>query len=195
MKGVPEHLPPHAPTLPRTPWRRLCRWVIGLSGWRIVGEFPDVPKLILVGAPHSSYWDGVWGLLMKVAIGLDVGIMIKREVFSGLLGPVVRRLRMIAVDRKAATNVVDQMVQRFAREPRMWLGIMPEGTRKPVRQWKSGFLRIARGAGVPIQPVFIDYPSRTFTLGPLVRASDDIEADLVRVRAMFAGYHGKHRDA
>jgi 1-acyl-sn-glycerol-3-phosphate acyltransferase len=121
--------------------------------------------------------------------------MIKREVFSGLLGPVVRRLRMIAVDRKAATNVVDQMVQRFAREPRMWLGIMPEGTRKPVRQWKSGFLRIARGAGVPIQPVFIDYPSRTFTLGPLVRASDDIEADLVRVRAMFAGYHGKHRDA
>lgn len=195
MKGVPETLPPNVPSLPRTPWTRLSRWAIGMSGWRIIGEFPDLPKLIIIGAPHSSYWDGVWGLLMKVAIGLDLGIMIKREVFGGPFGPIVRRLRMIPIDRKAATNVVDQMVQRFASREQMWLGIAPEGTRKPVKQWKSGFLRIARAADVPIQPIFIDYPTKTFTLGPLVRATDDIDGDLARIRAMFAGYHGKHRDA
>jgi len=195
VKGVPTLLPAQAPSLPDSRWKRLCRWAILRSGWRIVGELPNLPKLILIGAPHSSYWDGVWGLLMKSAIGLDLSVMIKREVLNGPFGPVVRRLGMIPIDRSAATNVVDQMVARFASHETMWLGITPEGTRKPVKQWKSGFLRIARASGVPIQPIFIDYPTKTFTIGPLVQATDDLDADMARIRALFVGYHGKHRDA
>jgi len=195
VKGVPTRLPAQAPSLPDSRWKRLCRWAILRSGWRIVGELPNLPKLILIGAPHSSYWDGVWGLLMKSAIGLDLSVMIKREVLNGPFGPVVRRLGMIPIDRSAATNVVDQMVARFASHETMWLGITPEGTRKPVKQWKSGFLRIARASGVPIQPIFIDYPTKTFTIGPLVQATDDLDADMARIRALFVGYHGKHRDA
>jgi 1-acyl-sn-glycerol-3-phosphate acyltransferase len=132
---------------------------------------------------------------MLQAIRLDLGVMIKREVLDGPLGPIVRWLRLIPIDRKAATNIVDQMVQRFDASDKLWLGITPEGTRKAVKQWKSGFLRIARATNVAIQPVFIDYPTKTFTLGSLVRATDDPEADMTRIRAMFAGYHGKHRDA
>jgi 1-acyl-sn-glycerol-3-phosphate acyltransferase len=191
--GVPERLPPQVPSLPDSLWKRSCRWAIGLSGWRLVGELPNLPKVVLIGAPHSSYWDGVWGLLMKSAIGLDLGVMIKREVLNGPFGPIVRRLGMIPIDRSAATNVVDQMVERFATHDKMWLGIAPEGTRKAVKQWKSGFLRIARAADVPIQTVFIDYPTKTFTVGPLVNASADIEGDLASIRALFAGYRGKHR--
>ena len=195
MSGIPASLPPQVPSLPDSGWKRFCRWAIRRSGWRIVGELPDLPKLILIGAPHSSYWDGVWGLLMKSAIGLDLGVMIKREVLNGPFGPIVRRLGMIPIDRSAAMNVVDQMVARFATHEKMWLGITPEGTRKPVKQWKSGFLRIARASGVPIQPIFIDYPTKTFTIGPLVHATDDLDGDMIRIRALFAGYHGKHRDA
>jgi 1-acyl-sn-glycerol-3-phosphate acyltransferase len=195
LSRVSAELPPNAPRLPDSWFKRLCHWAIRLTGWRIVGTMPNEKKLILIGAPHSSYWDGVYGLLMRQAIRLDLGVMIKREVLNGPLGPIVRGLRLIPIDRKAATNVVDQMVARFAEADTLWLGIMPEGTRKPVKQWKSGFLRIARAAGVPIQPVFIDYPTKTFTLGPLVHATDDTEADMARIRAMFVGYHGKHRDA
>lgn len=195
MSGIPASLPPQVPSLPDSGWKRFCRWAIRRSGWRIVGELPNLPKLILIGAPHSSYWDGVWGLLMKSAIGLDLGVMIKREVLNGPFGPIVRRLGMIPIDRSAAMNVVDQMVARFATHEKMWLGITPEGTRKPVKQWKSGFLRIARASGVPIQPIFIDYPTKTFTIGPLVHATDDLDGDMMRIRALFAGYHGKHRDA
>lgn len=195
MSGVPEHLPPQAPRLPDSWFKRLCRWAVRRTGWRIVGDLPDVPKLVIIGAPHSSYWDGVYGLLMMMAIRLNLGVMIKREVFSGPLGPIVRWLRMIPIDRGAATDIVGQMVERFATRERMWLGITPEGTRKPVTQWKSGFLRIAHAAQVPIQPVFIDYPSRTFTLGPLVRTTGDMEGDMARVRAMFTGYRGKYRGA
>ncbi|SKB85621.1 1-acyl-sn-glycerol-3-phosphate acyltransferase [Luteibacter sp. 22Crub2.1] len=192
VDGIPV-LGPNIPQLPVSRWMRICRWVIKRSGWRVVGDMPNLPKVILIGAPHSSYWDGVWGLLVKSAMGMDVGVMIKREVLNGPLGPVVRRLGMIPIDRSAATNVVDQMVKRFAEHEKMWVAIAPEGTRKPVKQWKSGFLRIARAAGVPIQTVFIDYPTKTFTVGPLVHASGDMEADMTRIRAMFAGYRGKHR--
>jgi 1-acyl-sn-glycerol-3-phosphate acyltransferase len=191
--GVPDPLPPNVPSLPDSAWKRLCRWVIDLAGWRIVGELPNLSKVIIIGAPHSSYWDGIWGLLMKSAMGLDLGVMIKREVLNGPFGPVVRRLGMIPIDRGAAGGIVAQMVERFATHDAMWLGIAPEGTRKPVTQWKSGFLRIAYAAEVPIQTVFIDYPSKSFTVGPLVRATGDVEADLVAIRALFVGYRGKHR--
>jgi 1-acyl-sn-glycerol-3-phosphate acyltransferase len=100
---------------------------------------------------------------------------------------------MVPIDRKAATDAVGQMVARFATRDKMWLGIAPEGTSKPVEQWKSGFLRIARKAGVPIVPIFINYPTKTFTVGALIETTGDTEADMTRIRAMFAGYKGKHR--
>lgn len=187
--------PPSAPKLKSRFWPWFSRGVLRLCGWRLLGELPDVPKLILIGAPHSSYWDGLWGLLMKIGIGIEVNIMIKREVLDGPLGIILRPIGMIAINRKAALNVVGQMVERFRQRERMWLGITPEGTRKPVKEWKSGFLRIAHEAEVPIQTLFIDYPSKTFTLGPVVRATGDHDADMVKIRAMFAPYRGKHRNA
>lgn len=186
--------PPLAPRLNSRFWPWLARRILRLSGWRLLGELPNLPKLILIGAPHSSYWDGVWGLVMKVALGVDISIMIKREVLDSPFGIILRPLGMIAIDRRAATNVPAQMVQRFAGRERMWLGITPEGTRKPVRRWKLGFLRIAQDAGVPIQTLFLDYPTKTFTLGPLVHASDDPDADMRTIRALFKPYRGKHRN-
>jgi len=195
MSPWPETLGPAIPSLPDSRWMRFSRWAIRRSGWRMVGDLPNLPKVVVIGAPHSSYWDGVWGLLMKSAMGLDLGVMIKREVLDGPLGPLVRHLGLIPIDRSAAMNVVDQMIERFRTHEKMWLGIAPEGTRKPVKQWKSGFLRIARAAHVPIVPIFIDYPTKTFTVGPTIEPTDDTDADITRIRAMFAGYMGKHRGA
>jgi 1-acyl-sn-glycerol-3-phosphate acyltransferase len=186
--------PPSAPRLSNRFWPWFSRGVLRLCGWRLVGELPDVPKLILIGAPHSSYWDGLWGLLMKIAAGIEVNIMIKREVLDGPLGIILRPIGMIPINRKAALNVVGQMVERFRQRERMWLGITPEGTRKKVKEWKSGFLRIAHEADVPIQTIFIDYPTKTFTLGPVVRATGDHDADMAKIRALFAPYRGKHRN-
>jgi len=187
-------VPPQAPRLGNRFWPWLMRGLLRLSGWRLLGELPDVPKLIIIGAPHSSYWDGVWGLMMKIALGLDIKIMIKREVLDSPLGLILKPIGMIGINRKAALNVVGQMVRRFADHPRMWLGITPEGTRKHVQHWKSGFLRIAREADVPILPVFLDYPTKTFTLGTPVHATDDPDADMARIRTLFSGYRGKHRN-
>lgn len=189
---LPE-MPPQAPRTRRGLGSRLSRLLLRMAGWRLAGTLPNVPKLVIIGAPHSSYWDGVWGLLMKSALGLDINIMIKREVMDGPLGPILRGFGLIPIDRKAAIGVVEQMQQRFAGRERMWLGITPEGTRKHVERWKSGFLRIAHAAQVPILPVLIDFPSKTFTLGPLQHTTGDMDADLARIHALFHGARGKHR--
>lgn len=187
-------IPPQAPKLNSHFWPWLGRCLLRLSGWRLLGELPDVPKLILIGAPHSSYWDGVWGLMMKIGLGININIMIKREVLDGPLGVILRPIGSIAINRDAALNVVGQMVERFNQHDKMWLGITPEGTRKKVTQWKSGFLRIARDAHVPIIPLFIDYPSKTFTLGAVIHATDNPDSDMASIRALFRPYRGKHRN-
>lgn len=197
MRGrlfTPDQLPVQMPRL-RDGWqRKICRAVLRLCGWSLAGEFPDVPKLVLIAAPHSSWWDGVWGLLVKVAIGADVHFMGKRELFFWPLGSLLRRLGGMAIDRGSAQGVVGQMIDQFRQRETLWLGIAPEGTRKPVKRWKSGFWRIAREAGVPIFPVAFHYPDKTIRLGPLFDTSDDMEADLARLRSFYAPFRGKHRN-
>jgi 1-acyl-sn-glycerol-3-phosphate acyltransferase len=191
---TPAQLPPRMPQM-RDGWQRaLCRFVLRLCGWSLVGEFPDVPRLVLIAAPHSSWWDGVWGLLMKVAIGADVHFMAKQELFRGPLGGLLRRLGGMAIDRATTKGVVEQMIDQFAHRDALWLGIAPEGTRKPVTRWKSGFWHIAHDAGVPVLPVYFHYPDKVIGVGPPFDTSDDMEADLLRLRAFYAPFKGKHRD-
>ena len=173
--------------------RRLARWILARAGWSLAGEFPDVPRAVLIAAPHSSWWDGFWGLLVKAAIGADVAFMAKRELFVGPLGWLLRRLGGIPIERDATRGVVEQMSERLRTQPQLWIGIAPEGTRKRVTKWKSGFWHIAHNARVPIVPVYFHYPERTIGIGPPFVTSDDMQADLARLRAFYAPWRGKNR--
>ncbi|TAM28358.1 MAG: acyltransferase [Rhodanobacter sp.] len=190
----PDTLPPHMPHLRDGLRRRTCRAILKLCGWGLSGEFPDVPQLVVIVAPHSSWWDGIWGLLIKVGIGADVHFMGKQELFRGPLGRLLIKLGGIPINRGAAKGVVEQMIEQFQQHDQLWLGIAPEGTRKPVKHWKSGFLRIAHAANVPIMPVLFDYPSKTFILEAPVHTTGDFNADMARIRALFRPAHGKHRN-
>ena len=191
---TPEQLPARMPKLGDGWQRRACRAMLRMAGWSLAGEFPDTSKLVLIAAPHSSWWDGIWGLLIKVAIGADVHFMGKQELFGWPLGNLLRRLGGMPIDRGAAKGVVEQMADQFRQRDAFWLGIAPEGTRKPVKRWKSGFWHIAHDAGVPIFPVAFHYPDKTIQLGPLFDASDDMDADMRRLREWYAPFKGKHRD-
>ena len=135
----------------------------------------------------------VWGLFVKVGLRLDVRFIGKKEAFFWPLGPLLRRFGGIAIDRKAAQNVVARMREEFARRERFWLAIAPEGTRKRVQKWKSGFWRIAREAGVPILPVYFHYPEKVIGLGPLIWPGADLDADMARVREFYRPWMGKNR--
>jgi len=186
-------VPKQAPQFPPSFLGWLCRVFLRLSGWRVVGALPDLPKLVLIGAPHSSNWDALWALAFKVAVRLDIHFIIKNDYTKGPLGPIVRGLGGIGIDRKAAHDVVTQMRQQFAKRDKLWLGITPEGTRKKVTKWKSGFWHIARAAGLPVQLLYFHYPDKTIGIGPLIELSDDLDADMARIREYYVPFQGKNR--
>ncbi|MEO8673289.1 MAG: 1-acyl-sn-glycerol-3-phosphate acyltransferase [Tahibacter sp.] len=190
---TPAQLAPAAPRSPDNAWRRFLRWFITRNGWKLVGEFPDVARLVIVAAPHSSWWDGWWGLMFKVAIGLDASFMGKRELFFWPLGWLLRGIGGIPVERSSASGVVTQMVARFTQRERLWLALAPEGTRRKVTKWRSGFWNIAHAAGVPVLAVYFHYPEKTIGVGPLFHLTDDMSADIARIRAWYAPWKGRNR--
>lgn len=191
---------PLPPQVPRVRPNRLTRWlgrtVLRLGGWRMTGAFPDLPKVVLIGAPHSSNWDGIWGFAAKLAMGLDIKILGKDTLFRvPLLGYVLRRLGVIPVDRSRPQGIVEQAVAMMRASDRLWFGIAPEGTRKPVERWKTGFWKIAKGAGVPVVPAYFHYGERIIGIGPLLALSEDMDADVARIREWFrAVSKGRNRD-
>ncbi len=187
-------LPPQVPRTGRGPLARgFARMLLRLGGWRMVGAFPDLPRAVLIGAPHSSNWDGIWGLAVKVALGIDVRIFAKHQLFWWPLGPLLRRMGVIEVNRDATKGLVEDIAQRFAEQDQLWIGIAPEGTRRRVERWKPGFWKIAKAAGVPIVPAYFHYPERIIGVGEPFVPGDDMEADIARIRAWYAPWRGRNR--
>lgn len=178
------------PALPPNirPRNRRGLQTLGITGlrlmrWEITGELPDLPKFVLIVAPHTSNWDFVVALLANLAIDMDAAWMAKHTIFVGPIGRWFRGLGGIPVVRHASQNVVAQMVDEFNRRDRMILAIAPEGTRKSVRRWKTGYWHIASQAGVPILPVGLDFGRRAVVIGaPVTTTSShaDDEAKLIR---------------
>jgi 1-acyl-sn-glycerol-3-phosphate acyltransferase len=183
-------LPPNAPRLAPGITTRLGAAWLHMSGWRLTDEFPDVKKAVVIVAPHSSNWDGLHGLAMKQVLGLDVHILAKRQLFWWPLSVLLRQLGAIPIDRVAAADLVEYAAAQFARHDQFWLGIAPEGTRKSVDRWKTGFWRIARAANVPIITAYFHYPEKRVGIGPLFWPTDDMAADLARLREFYAPWQG-----
>jgi 1-acyl-sn-glycerol-3-phosphate acyltransferase len=185
--------PPNAPQYPPSFAGRLCGRIFLASGWRVAGELPNVTKLVAIAAPHSTNWDVVWGLLLIIGLRLQIRFIGKREAFVWPIGPLLRNFGGIPIDRSAAHGLVDDMARQFTTHDRLWLALAPEGTRKKVHKWKSGFWHIARAAGVPILPAYFHYPEKTIGFGPLIYPSDDLAADMAKIREFYKPWQGKNR--
>lgn len=186
-------VPPSAPRAHGRFARAFGRSVLRLGGWRVRGGIPDLPRMVIIAAPHSSGWDAVWGLAAKLALGLDVRFMGKAELFRGPLGWLLRWLGGVPVDRHAAHGVVEQMADRFAASERFWLALAPEGTRRRVQRWRTGFWHIAHAAQVPVVCAYFHYPERVVGFDAVFVTSDDMDADIARIQAFYAPWQGKHR--
>ena len=187
--------PKSQPTIFNTPilsgiFHVLARITMALAGWRIEGKLPDLPKYILIGAPHTSNWDFVLFLGIIFSLRANVRFMGKAELFRWPVGGFFRYCGGIPVDRKRSQGLVDQMVKTSAESERFILTIAPEGTRHEVAEWKRGFYHIAKGAGIPIVMVKVDGKHKTARLGEVFHPTDDIEADMRVIQASFAGATG-----
>lgn len=180
-----ESIPPQVPRRGGPIRRWLGRAILRILGWQMVGTLPDEPRFVIIAAPHTSNMDFVVGMSLVWAQSIDARWIGKKELFWGPMHWVFRRLGGIPVDRHAPGGVVDDVVTEFGRHDRMVLAIAPEGTRKSVDRWKSGFHRIAAGAGVPVVCGFFDRERKLVGFGPTVWTSDDHEADVRQLRAWY----------
>ncbi|HYW75168.1 MAG TPA: 1-acyl-sn-glycerol-3-phosphate acyltransferase [Gammaproteobacteria bacterium] len=171
--------------------RALSRWILKLWGWRI-DSFPALDKVVAVGGPHTSNWDGVLGFLSAIALNLDTAFLIKASAFKWPLASILRRSGGIPIDRTRATGVVEQAADLFKHRERLVMVVTPEGTRTNAPHWKTGFHHIARLAGVPIVVAVPNYTTKELHFPLILNPGEDMEADMQKIINCFADTTPKH---
>lgn len=169
----------------------LARTIMWLLGWRVDGKLPDLPKYVLIGAPHTSNWDFILFLGLMFYLRANVKFMGKAELFRSPIGWFFRYCGGYPVDRKKSTGLVEQMVTAINKEDKFILTITPEGTRHYVSDWKRGFYHIAKEAGIPIAMAQVHGKQKTVRiLQDVFHPTDDIEADMNVIKGNYEGVVG-----
>ena len=171
--------------------RALGHAALRLLGWHVEGEVPNLPKFVVAVAPHTSNWDFVVGVAAMFALDLRIAFLGKHTLFRWPFGALIRWMGGIPVDRASPHGVVNQSIDAFTRVEQRILAIAPEGTRRQVAQFKSGFLQIARGAKVPVVLASLDYAAKCVRFGATFEPGEDIEADRRRTEVYFATVRGR----
>jgi 1-acyl-sn-glycerol-3-phosphate acyltransferase len=162
-----------------------------IGGWRREGHPPDAPRYVLIAAPHTSNWDFPLTLALVFSYKLKICWMGKASLFRWPVHGFFRWLGGIPIDRSRAGNVVAQSIRSFRDRSKLIMVISPEGTREKVACWKTGFYRIAEGAGVPIAIGFLDYVRKAGGFIDLFHPTGNMEADMETIRGFYAGVTGK----
>lgn len=163
-----------------------------LIGWTLVGELPTVPKFVAIVAPHTSNLDFFVGVAVMFALDVDVHFFAKDTLFLGPFGAALRLLGGRPVHRHAPEGVVAEVAAAVRESPQFILALAPEGTRRRVAEWRTGFYRIAEAAEIPILPVWLDWGRKEAGLGTIVYPTGDIRTDLARLRALYRPDMARH---
>lgn len=174
--------------------KALSKLYFKLTGWKIVGDFPPgVKKAVIIAAPHTSYWDFIYARAAFFILERPVKYTIKKEIMRSPVGPLLKVLGAIPIDRQKQRtgtinkkeSLVEAMVRLFEERDELMIMVTPEGTRKRVSEWKTGFYYVALGANVPIVLGFLDYKNKEAGLGPVVYPTGDIEGDIKNIMEFY----------
>ena len=174
--------------------KRFARFILfKILGWKFVGQFPtDIKKYVVIAAPHTSWVDFPIAILSRMASGLMVNFIGKNSLFNGPFGFFFRALGGTPVDRSKSTNLVEAIVQIFDTKEEFRLGLSPEGTRKKVTKWKTGFYYIAKGANVPIVMATLDFENKQIKFSEPYYVTENKENDFANFDRFFFNVKGKN---
>ncbi|MBN1338937.1 MAG: 1-acyl-sn-glycerol-3-phosphate acyltransferase [Bacteroidales bacterium] len=172
---------------------RLSACILKLFKWQVFNHIPaHINKCVVVIAPHTSNLDFIIGRLAFSALGLNVRFLIKREFFFFPLGPLLKWLGGVPVDRQAGREAFSFARELFDSHKSIFLTVTPEGTRKYTAKWKKGFYIIARRAEVPIVLGVLDYKNKRGGLETVLEMSGDYDADFRQIESFYRGSHARH---
>ena len=162
--------------------RVLSKFILNkIIGWRVIGYLPKNEKYIIAVVPHSSYFDLIIAVLIRTYSGLKIKFIGKKELFNPITSYLFKFLGGIPVDRTKNSNIVDEVVELFELGKIKILAIAPEGTRKRVEKWKTGFYYIALKAKLPILMVSFDYTRKEVKINDKFYPSGDIDKDFIEL--------------
>jgi 1-acyl-sn-glycerol-3-phosphate acyltransferase len=182
------HIPELSPSIRRRGnalTRGLAALVLRVMGWRFEGEVPAGPRVVTIVAPHTSNWDFVVGLSAAVALGIPFRFLGKDALFRPPLGGFMRFMGGIPVVRSSPEGLVEAAAATLRDSPALFLAIAPEGTRRRVEKWKTGFWRIAKATDAVVWPVALDWSRRVVALGAPFTVTDDMDADLRALQSLY----------
>jgi len=165
--------------------------ILKAMGWTISGALPDEKKVIVIGGPHTSNWDLILALGVMLSMGVKFSWIMKQEAFFWPLGRLWKRLGGLPIDRGAGISVVEQAKALFDQNNTLWLGLTPEGTRSKVKQYKRGYLHMAKAANVPLFIVGVDGKNKRVVFDRLWAPEGKIKTENEAIKAYVdASYSG-----
>jgi 1-acyl-sn-glycerol-3-phosphate acyltransferase len=162
-----------------------------LLGWTLEGSFPNVDKCVVIVVPHTHWVDFLLGLLIRRVVGTDIHYIGKKSLFEGPFGWFFRWMGGTPVERAKSSDTVQAIADIFREREEFRLALSPEGTRKKVERWRTGYYYIAQAAQVPIVLVAFDYGSRTIRISEPQTPTGDYEKDYAGYREFYRGVVGK----
>jgi 1-acyl-sn-glycerol-3-phosphate acyltransferase len=161
------------------------RFMLWCYRWHVEGEVLNAKKFMVILAPHTSYWDFLTNMGTMLALGVRNRWFVADAFCWWPLGNIMRWLGGIPIDRSCPQDLVNLTIGKFEDHDELILALYPEGTTFKAEKWKTGFWHIARGAGIPIQFLAVDYKIRASVFGPVIQPTDDIEADMKIIQTYF----------
>jgi 1-acyl-sn-glycerol-3-phosphate acyltransferase len=143
------------------------------TGFRVLGQdiritgHEHVPRAggVLLAVNHIGYVDFIYGGLAANPSGRKVRFMAKRELFDHRwTGPLMRSMHHIEVDRGDGEASLRTAIEHLGAGEAV--GIFPEATISralELKEFKTGAVRIAAEAGVPVLPVILWGTQRMMT--------------------------------
>ncbi len=170
--------------LSRIVWR-ILRGLYRWKNFKLSGGAPDIPKYILIGAPHTTNWDFIFFAGAVRELGIKPNFIGKNTLFKWPMTRFMYDMGGIPVDRSRKGNYVQSVIQAIGEADHIALVIAPEGTRSSDGRWRSGFYHIAHGAGIPLVPAWVNHETGRGGLGEPMTTTGDFHADLAKLAAFY----------
>ena len=170
--------------------RKIARFGINISGWTIKGMVPDEERIVIIAAPHTSNWDFVLAMLAIFGLNIKLRWLGKHSIFKPGFKNFFKWLGGIPVYRDNPSNLIDNVVKIVKREKSIVIAMTPEGTRKKVKRWKTGFLRIAKQTHSKILLISIDAPTKSIEIGKIFNPTGNSEDDLAFIQKYYSSFRG-----
>ena len=170
--------------------RKIARFGINISGWTIKGKVPDEERIVIIAAPHTSNWDFILAMLAIFGLNIKVRWLGKHSIFKPGFKKFFEWLGGIPVYRDNPSSLIENVINIVKKERSIVIAMTPEGTRKKVKRWKTGFLRIAKQTHSKILLISIDAPTKSIEIGNIFNPTGNSEEDLAYIQKYYSTFRG-----